>query len=174
MGDFERITDFYKYVIDNTDTMPECCRWIYGLHPSDEMIALYITEGSLYYCEQDGVIISAVSATPYQGDDYHDVEWDDKLADDEVGSVHILAINPDIQKQGMASKTMNAVYELFKAAGKKAIRLDALDTNLPAQRLYESLGYKKIDVRNWYACNLGYADFLVYEMKIDQGDGSLG
>ena len=164
--DFNKITQFYRYVTDNTDTMSECCRWIYGLHPSDEMIALYITEGSMYYFEKDGSIICAVSVTPYQGDNYHDVDWDERLEDDEVGSVHILAVNPDFQKQGIAYKTMEAVNELIKSMNKKAIRLDALDTNVPAQKLYESLGFNKIDVKNWYASNLGYADFFVYELKI--------
>ena len=35
--DFERITGFYRNVIDNTENMDIYGRWIYGLHPTDEM-----------------------------------------------------------------------------------------------------------------------------------------
>lgn len=169
-NDFDRLEKFYNFVIDNTETMPKCCRWIYGLHPREDMIMDYIKEGAMYFTEENGEMLSAVAATPYQGDDYRMVRWAEglsELANDEVMTVHILAVNPNYQKQGIAVSTMEAVKLLAEKMAKKAVRLDALDTNYPAQRLYESLGYEKRDVKNWYAANLGWADFLVYEYVLD-------
>lgn len=166
-NDFDKITSFYRAVTDNTETMSVCCRWIYGLHPSDDMILGYLREGAMYFVEEDGEIMSAVAMTPYQNEDYRAVNWADELKDvanDEVATVHLLAVNPSYQGRGIAHATMEAVNLLVKNMGKKAVRLDALDTNLPAQRLYESLGFMKRDIKKWYAANLGWADFLVYEL----------
>ena len=168
-SDFDKITQFYKYVISDTDTMLTCCRWIYGLHPADDLIMNYIKEGCMYYTEADGIIRSAVAVNPYQSEDYKTVAWPDEtkaLSDDEVGTVHILAVNPSFRKQGIATATMKAAIQLIKDMGGKSVRLDALITNHPAKRLYESLGFVKCDVKNWYAKNLGLADFVLYEYSL--------
>ena len=48
------------------------------------------------------------------------------------------------------------------------MRLDTLACNTPAQRLYESLGFQKRDQRRWYADNVGWADFFLYELILGQ------
>lgn len=161
--DFGRLTAFYRFVIDNTETMPVYCRWIYGLHPSDEMIEGYIRQGNMYYTERDGVLLSAVAVVPGQGEDYHGADWAVSLADDEVGTLHLFCVNPVYQRQGTARRTTEAVVGLLKAAGKKAVRLDALASNLPAHRLYESLGFVKRGTLQMYARNVGMTEFFLYE-----------
>ena len=56
------------------------------------------------------------------------------------------------------------VVMVGKKMGKKAVRLDALVCNIPAHRLYESLGFQKRDQRRWYADNVGWIDFFLYEL----------
>lgn len=91
------------------------------------------------------------------------IDWQAELADDEVAVVHILAVNPRFQKRGYARKAMHEVIELAREKGLKAVRLDALECNTPAHKLYESLGFKKRDVRHWYASNTGWIDFYLFE-----------
>lgn len=164
--DFERLADFYRFVIDNTPDMKKYCRWIYGKHPTDEMISSYINCGAMYYVEADGELLAAVAVTQSQSDDYHPVDWEIIVKDDEVSVVHILCINPIKQKSGMAKELMREIIETAKDSGKKAVRLDALVGNDPAHRLYQSLGFKNRGIQNWYAANLGYADFALYEYVI--------
>lgn len=45
----------------------------------------------------------------------------------------------------------------------KAVRLDVLCCNTPAQQLYEGLGFERCGVQNWYASNTGDIDFYLYE-----------
>ncbi len=142
-NDFDRLTEFYRDVILHTENMDIYAKWIYGQHPTDEMIMGYIDEGAMYLCENDGAIISAVAVTPYQGEDYHDTEWSVVAADDEVSVVHILCVDPKLQKQGIARKTMELVIQMSRKMGKKAVRLDALSCNTPAHRLYSSSGFEK-------------------------------
>ena len=50
--------------------------------------------------------------------------------------------------------------------GKKALRLDTLKSNLPAQRMYEGLGFSRRGEQHLYAENTGWTDFLYYERII--------
>ena len=160
--DFQRITQFYRDVIAHTEHMDTCARWVYGQHPTDAMIRRYIQADAMYCCEKDGSVISAVAVTQ-QGEDYHGAAWAFPLRDDEVSVIHLLCVAPKLQKQGVARKTMGLVTELSREMGKKAVRLDALSCNTPAHRLYESLGFQKRDQRRWYADNVGWTDFFLYE-----------
>lgn len=162
----ERLTVFYRDVILHTENMDIYAKWVYGQHPTDEMIQKYIDEDAMYFCEKDGSIISAVAVTAYQGEDYHGIDWNLPLSDDEVAVVHILCVDPKLQKQGIAKETMRLVIELSKSMNKKAVRLDALSCNTPAQRLYEKLGFSRKGQKHWYADNVGWTDFYLYELVL--------
>ena len=163
--DFQRITQFYREAIAHTEHMDTYARWVYGQHPTDAMIRRYLQADAMYCCEKDGSIISAAAVTQ-QGEDYHDAAWAFPLRDDEVSVVHLLCVMPEWQGKGVARETMGLVAELSREAGKKAVRLDALACNTPAHRLYESLGFQKRDQRRWYADNVGWTDFFLYELVL--------
>ena len=165
-NDFDRLTEFYRDVIEHTENMDIYAKWIYGQHPTDEMIMRYINEGTMYFCEKDSSIISAVAVTPYQGEDYHNTEWSVSAADNEVSVVHILCVDSKLQKKGLARKIMGLVIEMSKITGKKAVRLDALSCNTPAHCLYSSLGFEKRGQQRWYADNVGWTDFFLFELML--------
>lgn len=167
VSDFEKITEFYKYVSEHTQHMDKYGRWIYGQHPTDKMIKQYIDGGYMFYLKNDSSIIAAVALTPFQGNDYHPVNWSAKLNDEEVCVVHILCVNPDLQRGGIAKTVMKEVIEFAEETGKKAIRLDALCCNEPAHKLYEKMGFVKCGEQNWFAANTGWIDFYLYELTIN-------
>lgn len=160
---FEEITDFYKYVIDSTPNMERYGRWVYGKHPTAEMILSYINGGYMYYVEDKRKMIAAVALTPFQNSDYREVEWSVDLDDDEVFVVHILCVDPKHQGTGISKRIMDLVVELARNMDMKAIRLDALCCNEPAIKLYEKYGFTKMGTKNWYADNTGWIDFFLYE-----------
>lgn len=162
-SDFPRISLFYRDVIDHTEHMAQYGHWIYGLHPNDEMIRKYILEGNMYVFEEEGSLMAAAALTPNQGEDYHDTEWAVSLGDEEVAVVHLLCVEPRRQKQGIARKLMEEFLQLAKSHGKRAVRLDALTCNLPAQHLYEAIGFNRRGQQRWYTENLGWTDFFLYE-----------
>lgn len=53
--------------------------------------------------------------------------------------------------------------KLAKTQGKKAVRLDALASNIPAQHMYQKNGFMYRGIRNQYAKNTGWTDFYFYE-----------
>ena len=163
---FEQLTQFYRVAIDHTPDMGRFGRWIYGLHPTDDMIRDYIHSGVMYTCGQDHEIHCAFALTPSQGSDYHDTCWGLALADDEVAVVHLLCVNPQFQHQGIGHQTMELAMDLARKMGKKAIRLDALASNTPAHRLYESLGFQRRGTAHWFADNVGWTDFYLFELPL--------
>ncbi|MDO5774219.1 MAG: GNAT family N-acetyltransferase [Spirochaetales bacterium] len=165
-SDFERLAEFYRRTVSETKGMELYARWIYGLHPTDEMIHGHIKCGNMFFSELDGKIASAVAAVPCQEMEYHDVPWNLNLADDEVSVVHILCVAPEVQKKGIAARTMRRLIEMSRESGKKAVRLDALKCNTPARRLYESLGFSQVAERGWHTENAGQADFVLYELEL--------
>ena len=163
LKDLPALLDFYQLVIDETEDMPVHARWVYGQHPTEEMITDYVRQGNMYCSEDETGFTAAVAVTPYQTDDYHGIDWQVSLKDDETAVVHILAVNPRLRNRGCAKAIMRDVISFASSKGLKAVRLDALACNIPAHRLYESLGFQKRDVRHWYAENTGWFDFYLFE-----------
>lgn len=162
-ADFPKIAAYYRFVIDNTENMAACCRWIYGLHPTDALLQGYINDGAMYYTERNGEILSAAAVTMRQGDEYHLDCWGAALSDEQVAAVHILGVNPRYPRQGIAKDTMAAIERLAAENGKRAIRLDSLLTNKPAHAMYRSIGFSIVAEKRWYAANTGFTDFVLFE-----------
>ena len=158
-----RLLDFYQRVVEETNNMAHQVRWVYGLHPAEEMIRGYVMRGMLYDLEAERDVVAAVAVTPFQTEEYHGVSWQAALKDEEVAVVHLLAVNPRYQKRGYAKAIMKEVMSQARREGLKAVSLDALASNTSAHRLYESLGFQRRDIRHWYAPNTGWTDFYLYE-----------
>lgn len=167
-GDLAVIREKYIEVIEHTKNMNIHARWIYGQHPTDAMIQSYIDRQEMYLF-MDGQNVAGMTAiTMYQGEDYHEILWSQNLKDDEVASLHILTVTPEYQGKGISKRMMAEIISLVIKKGKKAIRLDALASNIPAQHMYEKLGFEYRGKRNLYAENTGWTDFLYYELPISK------
>ena len=101
---------------------------------------------------------------PYQEENYAwDNPWGAALEEDQVATVHMLGVNPGLQGQGIAHWAVRAAIQKARKMGKKAVRLDALSCNLPAQKLYRSMGFAEVGTARWQSTNLGWTDFVLYE-----------
>ncbi len=165
ISDFEPIMAFYDDVIARTPEMAVYARWKKGQHPTSEGVRAYIEEGAMYLYRENGKIIGAMAVTMYQGDDYHAIEWSQKVDDNEAAVIHILAVSPECQGKGIGSEMIRAAIALAKKSGMKAVRLDALASNIPAHKIYKSLGFEYRGKQHLYAENTGWTDFYFFEFK---------
>ncbi len=161
--DFSAVEAFYAHVVNDTTHMPTYGRWKQGLYPTEEDYNKYIQGNSFYLYKEGETIVGAMAVTMFQGEDYHAIAWSQELPDDEVAVLHILAVNPDYQGRGIGAQLVREAITLAKANGMKAIRLDALATNLPAHKLYERLGFVYRGKQHLYAANTGWTDFFYFE-----------
>lgn len=163
MEDFTDIQKLYRVIIEKTSDMEKYARWKIGMHPTDALIMDYIRKGAMMQYRIQGNIAGALAVTMEQGEDYHDIDWGIKALDHEVAVIHILGVNPTCQKRGIGSQMIDDAIELARKNGKKAIRLDALASNTPAQHMYQSKGFIYHGVKNQFAENTGWTDFYFYE-----------
>lgn len=65
--------------------------------------------------------------------------------------------------QGLGKKMIEKYFYIAEKEGKKAVRLDALESNVPAHKMYESLVFRICGKQNLYAENTGWTDFVFFE-----------
>ena len=169
-NDLAAVREKYIEVIEHTKDMNMHARWIYGKHPTDAMIQSYIDRQEMYLFMDGQNVVGMIAVTMYQGEDYHEILWSQNLKDDEVASLHILAVDPEYQGKGVSERMMREIISLAKKSERKAIRLDALATNIPAQRLYEKLGFVYRGKQTLFAENTGWTDFLYYELILSSAN----
>ena len=163
--DFAPIIAFYDDVTERTPEIATYARWSKGKHPTTEGIRAYIDEGSMYLYKENEKIVAAMAVTMYQSEDYHAIEWSRQVNDNEVAVIHILAVNPDSQGNGIGSGMIREAIRIAQNNGMKSIRLDALASNIPAHKLYERLGFENRGKQHLYAENTGWTDFYFFEYK---------
>ena len=69
---------------------------------------------------------------------------------DETDMMNI-AVHPDYRRQGVAEALVQTLVSDLKARGSRCLTLEVRASNVPAQRLYEKLGFSQIGKRpNYY------------------------
>ena len=165
-NDLETVRARYISVIENTPEIEKYARWVYGKHPTDEGLKSYIENGEMYLLMDQGTVAGMVAIVMRQETDYEDIPWTEKLENDQVATLHILAVCPEYRGRALGSTILELAEELAKQQGKRAMRLDVLESNLPAQRMYEKAGYVYRGKQRWYAENTGWTNFLLYEKSL--------
>lgn len=64
-------------------------------------------------------------------------------------TVRMLGVHPEAQGRGVARRLMEACLDEARRAGKRRISLDTTEAMVPAQRLYESMGFRRGDDLVW-------------------------
>jgi ribosomal protein S18 acetylase RimI-like enzyme len=91
------------------------------------------------------------------------------LAEDEA-HVRMLGVRPDVQGRGVGRALMEAVVAEARRLGKRRITLDTTEAMVAAQRLYESMGFRRGD-------DLVYDDdfrLRWYELALDDEEEEAG
>ena len=166
--DFETVKRKYIDVIENTPDIEKYARWIYGKHPTDESLKAYIDRREMYVLIDGEKIAGLTALVMCQGDDYSGIPWKDNLPSDKVATVHLLAVCPDQRGKSLGIRILEEVMIIAVCEGKRALRLDTLKTNLPAQKLYDKAGFVFRGERRMYAENTGMTDFMYYEKIISE------
>ena len=161
--DFETVKSKYIDVIENTPDIEKTAHWKYGKHPTDESLRAYIDRGEMYVLTDGEEIAGMAVIMMYQGDEYSGISWKDNLPCDEVATVHLLAVCPNHRGKSLGVRILDEAMEIAMRNGKKALRLEVLKSNVPAQRMYDKAGFVFRGEQRLYAENTGMMDFLYYE-----------
>ncbi len=164
--EFEQVVRFYHSVIDALQDAEYNLGWIKDVYPSRDLLKSTVEKGELYLGEIDGETVSAMIVNGEFNDGYKDVKWGTELDSSELLVIHALTSHPDHSGKGIATKMVQKAIELGKSTNAKAIRLDVLSGNYPAERLYRKLGFKYVDTVPMFYENTGLTDFLLFEYTL--------
>lgn len=164
--EYEKVSAFYDTVIEGMKGKEFKPGWETGVYPAPEFLRSSVENGELYIGEEDGRWVAAMVLNHSVTDGYETVRWAVDAAPEEVLVVHALCTLPGLQGKGVARELMGHVLRIAREMGQKAIRLDVLNGNVPALRLYTSVGFEYRDTIKLFYEDTGLTDFLLYEYVI--------
>lgn len=99
---------------------------------------------------------------PWSADDFRDLKQSGceiimsengfivyRIAVDEAEIITI-GVNPEMRRNGIASAMIGIIEKTMKSQSVKKIFLEVASNNIPAQKLYENLGFKVVGLRPKY------------------------
>lgn len=128
------------------------------------MIQNSIDREELYVLADGGDIAACVIADAEKVDGYSDAPW--QIDSDEVSVLHVLAVHPDHRGKGLAQRLVENVIEQERKVGKKALRLDVIENNTTAEKLYQKLSFQYIQTKTLYYDVVGEMTFKLYELVL--------
>ena len=117
------------------------------LYPNREIISEDILNSQMYLGMIEDRIASVFVVNQQSDPEYIVGSW--KYEGSSYAVVHRLCVDPQFQKMGVGTKTMQIIEDMQKKAGIAAIRLDAFSLNPYALHMYEKLGYNRVGKVNW-------------------------
>ncbi|HIX25334.1 MAG TPA: GNAT family N-acetyltransferase [Candidatus Lachnoclostridium avicola] len=164
--EFERVMEFYDRLTDEMEGAQYHPGWEKGVYPDPEFIRESMEEGELFVLEKDGGIAGAMVINHQGTDGYEQAAWKVSAAPEETAVLHALGVLPAYQGQGLAKRLVRAAGRIAVENGCRAVRLDVLEGNLPAKKLYESVGFQYIERMELFYEDTGLAGFWLYELEL--------
>lgn len=137
--------------------------WKKDIYPSPEFISESIRKGEMYIGLEEDRIAAAMVLNHEYNESYKKFDWQTKAEDSEILLIHALGVHQDLARRGYAKQMVQKAVDLAKETGMKAIRLDVLKGNLPAEKLYLGFGFRRMATLPMYYEDTGWTDFDLYE-----------
>jgi len=150
-ADLPFIAAIYDAILDQEESGPVYTNWQRGKYPTEETARQALEAGTLYVGEEDeGTIWGVVNLNGEQLPEYSAIPWSIPAAECQVGVIHTLCIHPAQAGRGHAREMVAFCETESRRQGKTVIRLDTWEHNVPANRLYPSLGYRYAGVTEFF------------------------
>ena len=116
--------------------------------------------------ELNGVLWGVVNLNSVQLPEYGAIPWTIPAAAEEVGVIHTLCIRPSCSGRGYARQMVAFCEAEARRQGRTVIRLDTWEGNLPANRLYPSLGYRYAGTAEFFFMGFVRENLNCYEKAL--------
>lgn len=164
--DTENVLNHYRTVINQIRNNEYNPGWEHDIYPLKEDITQAINSDELYIGIKDGKIASSIIINNTKYDGYENLNWNVEAKDNEIYYIHLVAVNQDYKKQGLAKNMLNYAFDLAKKNSIKSIRLSIHMNNIAIEPVYTKLGFEYIDTINVNHKLRGPLQFKVYEKTI--------
>lgn len=163
MEDADEISALYDAIHGYYETHTNYPGWLKGIYPLREDAVKGIESGGLYVAEAGGKIAGTLILSHRPENAYYGVEWKKELDYDKVFVIYTFAVLPEFSGRGIGTKLLEEAEKTARENKMEAIRLDVLDRNEPAIKLYEKCGFEYIDTVDLGYGKYGLDYFRLYE-----------
>ncbi len=162
-ADTPAVIAFYDSVIDAMHGAEYKPGWQKDVYPTRADLTDYVNVGTVYMGVLDGAIAACMVVNSAHNPGYENIAWQVAATPEQLRIIHLLAVHPNHAGKGYGKQMVNHALTLARRAGCRAVRLDVLKGNAPANRLYESTGFSYKGTVQLYYEDTGWTDFLMYE-----------
>ena len=165
--EFAQVRAFYFAVIDGMAQAEYGPGWKKDIYPAPEYLRNSIRDGELYIgVDEAGEIIAAMVLNHRCNAAYLTYDWPTQATWDKVLVLHTLAVLPQHTGRGLAKQMVRFAISEAQVQGAKAIRLDVLAGNVPAEHLYPALGFAYLATIPMFYEDTGWTDYKLYELAL--------
>ncbi|MBP3730894.1 MAG: GNAT family N-acetyltransferase [Mailhella sp.] len=163
---YHSVRAFYHSLIDGIADRPYSAGWKKDIYPAPDYLLNAIRNGELYIALENHEIIASMVLNHECNEGYHKYQWLTKAEQDEISVIHALGVHPLHTGKGYAKKMVKFAIETAQKNHQKAIRLDVLKGNVPAEKLYAGLGFQHLHTLPMFYDDTGWTDYELYEYKL--------
>ena len=165
-NEWKKVKAFYWQLIEQMDSALYKPGWKKGIYPTDEFLMDSIRNKELYVLLSESNHMASMILNHKCTDGYEKIHWNITATPQEITVVHALGVLPDYQGHGIAKLMVQEAIRTAKENGQKAVRLDVLSTNIPAQKLYSDMGFNYMDTIQLFYEDTGSTNYLLYEYTL--------
>ena len=166
LEEFDDIVRFYSDLINDMKDAEFKVAWEMGVYPTEQLLRNAIIEQTLFIAKMGKIIVGGMIFNHDCADEYKNAKWETEAKREEVMVVHLLAVSFSYQGKGIARQMLLNAIEKCKNDSIKAIRLDILKYNSPAEKLYLSMGFHHVGAMKLFYEDTGLTDFNLYELVL--------
>ncbi|WP_407413523.1 GNAT family N-acetyltransferase [Methanobrevibacter sp.] len=163
----EKILNFYQnivYSIEGTQFKPKWSKY----YPNLEFIKSSIEKQELYVYKKDSDIIGCVVLNNRFDPEYDNIDWIVEAKPEEIVIIHTFAVTSDLAGKGIGKEIFRQIKNNALKNNQKTIRLDIIDGNIGAQKVFEKFGFKYIDTVEIFHDIVGLEKFHLYEHILEK------
>lgn len=165
--DTTEVIELYKKLIDQIKDYKSNPNWKKDIHPSKRYLIESISSGDLYVGVLDSKIVSSIVINHIAGKEFDNVNWNIDIDNKEAYYVHLVAVDQEYSRRGIAKKMLKFSFKLAKDNNVKSIRLSLNRNNLAIEGLYTKLNFVLVETVQTYVENRGTITFNIYEKLIN-------
>ncbi len=157
------IKAFYDSLIDAMQSSQYLPGWKKDVYPDIDMIRESISNHELYYVSKGEEILGSCMIDHNSNEAYRQIQWSQNVSDEELFVIHALGVHPKFAGQGIAKQMVREIIRMAEEKNIRTIRLDVLDGNLPAEKVYMSVGFTYVTTMKMYYEDTGWTYFKAFE-----------
>ncbi len=165
-NDIDAIEQFYYEVNAHLESTINYPGWKTGEYPARRDAEVALKDDSLFVALIGDEIVGSFILNHIYPDEYNQVKWLSNYKDEEIYIMHTFAVSSKYLKRCIGENMLRWSEEYAKKQGIKTLRLDCVDNNSPANKLYSKCDFQYLDTISLGLEDIGLDWFNVYEKLI--------